>query len=91
MYEWDEDKNRINIQKHGISFATAVRIFDGPVLTAHDDTLEYGEIRELSIGLVDGVVAIVVVHTSRRSAKRIISARKANRSERRRYEEAIYG
>lgn len=91
MYEWDEAKDRINIQKHGISFATAVRIFDGPVLTAHDNTMEYGEIRELSIGLVDGIVAVLVVHTSRGDVKRIISARKANRSERQRYEEAIYG
>jgi uncharacterized DUF497 family protein len=33
MYEWDEAKNRANIQKHGIGFQTAIRIFDGPVLT----------------------------------------------------------
>ena len=91
MFEWDEAKNQSNIRKHGVGFATAVRIFEGPVLTALDDTMDYGEIRERSIGLVDGIVALLVVHTGRDDVRRIISARRANRSERKRYEEAIYG
>jgi uncharacterized DUF497 family protein len=90
MFEWDEAKNRLNIQQHGIGFAMAARIFEGPVLTWQDDRMDYGEIRDVSIGLIDGIVAVLVVHTPRGGKSRIISARKANRSERKRYEEAIY-
>ncbi|MFS2154340.1 BrnT family toxin [Rhizobium sp.] len=85
MFEWDDAKNAANIAKHGVSFRTAVRIFDGPVLTAVDDRFDYGEIRENSIGLVDGVLFLVVTHTDRNGIIRIISARPAKRQERERY------
>lgn len=88
-FEWDERKNRLNIEKHGVGFATASRIFDGPVLTAADERHPYGEVREISIGVVDGVLALVVVHTDRNGTTRIISARKASRKEREHYEQAI--
>ncbi len=89
MYEWDETKNAINIAKHGVSFRLARRIFDGPVLTARDDREDYGEVREISIGVVDDIAVLTVVHTDRRGKVRIISARPASARERRRYEEAI--
>ena len=89
MFEWDDAKNAANIAKHGVSFSTAVRIFDGPVLTAVDDRFDYGEIRENSIGLVDGVLFLVVTHTDRKDIRRIISARPAKRKERERYVEEI--
>ena len=63
-FEWDEDKNRINIGKHGVSFETAMRIFEGPVLSWTDDRKEYGEVRRRSIGQVDGVVVLAVIHTN---------------------------
>ncbi len=85
MFEWDDAKNTANIAKHGVSFSTAVRIFDGPVLTAVDDRFDYGEIRENSIGLVDGVLFLVVTHTDRNGIIRIISARPAKRQEREYY------
>lgn len=88
-FEWDGDKNVANIEKHGIGFQRAIRIFEGPVLTAEDDRLNYGEVRERSIGMIDGVVVLLVVHTRRDERIRIISARRANRVERRRYEEAL--
>jgi len=88
-YEWDEAKNAANIAKHGISFATARRIFEGPVLTAIDRRSDYGEVRERSIGAVEGILFLTVVHTDRGGICRIISARRASRVERRRYEEAI--
>ena len=88
-FEWDEDKNRINIGKHGVSFETAMRIFEGPVLSWTDDRKEYGEVRRRSIGQVDGVVVLAVIHTERSGKTRIISARPADRTERNRYEEAI--
>ncbi len=42
-YEWDEQKNEINIAKHGIDFADAYLIFLLPTLTALDDRFDYGE------------------------------------------------
>ena len=44
-FEWDETKNQANIQKHGVSFETAKRIFDGPVLSRLDERRDYGEDR----------------------------------------------
>lgn len=88
-FDWDEAKNAANIAKHGVGFATASRIFEGPVLSWTDDREDYGELREHSIGVVDGVLFLAVIHTERDGKVRIISARRANRTERRRYEEAI--
>lgn len=84
-FEWDEKKNRENIQRRGISFQRAKTIFDGIVYTEIDDRDDYGEVREKSIGLMEGVVAAVVIHTDRNGKIRIISARKADKQERRDY------
>ena len=89
MFEWDPKKNITNIAKHGFGFETAIRIFEGWVLTAIDDRFDYGEIRENSIGMVDGLVFILVTHTDRADRKRIISARPATRRERERYDKAL--
>lgn len=88
-FEWDEAKNRLNIAKHGVSFDTASRIFDGIVLTAEDRRFEYGETRLISIGAVEGVVVLAVAHTDRNNKIRLISARPASRRERSRYEQAL--
>ncbi len=89
-YEWDEAKNAANIAKHGISFETASRIFDGAIVSAEDTRRDYGETRLNSIGRVGEIAVVVVTHTNRLGTVRIISARPANRVERRRYEEAIH-
>ncbi len=89
MFEWDDEKSQENIEKHGVSFDRAARIFDGFTLCVIDDRFEYGETREISIGLVDGIIYLTVTHTDRDEKIRIISARPATRSERKRYEEAI--
>ncbi len=89
LFEWDKAKDAANIAKHGVSFAMARRIFDGPVLTRIDDRQDYGEVREYSLGVVGGVLILVVIHTRRMERIRIISARRANRTERKAYEEAI--
>ena len=88
-FEWDEAKNAGNVIKHGVSFETARRIFDGPILTAPDSRSDYGELRMNSIGIVADRAFLTVTHTDRRGVTRIISARPANRDERRRYDEAI--
>jgi hypothetical protein len=87
-FEWDEQKNRINIEKHGISFEDAKAIFEDVRITAVDTRQSYGEIRNISLGTVHGRIC-VVVYTERKGVKRIISARKANQRERRRYHEFI--
>lgn len=89
MYEWDDAKDAANIRKHGIGFEAAIRIFDGPVLRAVDNRFDYGEVRENSVGMIGGALCIVVTHTDRSGVTRIISARRANRRERKRYAEAI--
>ena len=88
-FEWDEKKNRRNIQKHGISFEQAQTVFAGEVITVEDDRFDYGETRFLSIGLLEGLAVIAVVHTDRNGKLRIISARPATRKERRLYDEAL--
>ncbi len=89
MFEWDEKKSAANLLKHGLSFEEARLIFEGPILSWIDGREDYGEVRQLSIGLIRNTVAVAVVHTDRTGATRIISARLANRNERRRYHEHI--
>ncbi len=84
-FEWDEEKKKSKIRKHGVSFETAARIFDGPYLTWIDDREAYGEDRMLSIGIVDDVAVLTVAHTNRAGRIRLISARPASRRERARY------
>lgn len=88
-FEWNEDKNQSNIAKHGISFADAKTIFDGFTVDALDNRQDYGEARTISVGTMQGVVVIVVVHTDRDGATRLISARQAKRKEREDYDEAL--
>lgn len=85
-FEWDEAKNLANIRKHGIRFALAKRIFEGPVLSRLDQRRQYGEERYLSIGEVEQAL-IVVAHTRREGRTRLISARPASRRERQVYHE----
>ena len=88
LFEWDEAKNQANIRKHGASFETARRTFDGPVLTWVDERMDYGEVRHVSIGKVGNAV-VVVAHTDRDGRMRLISARPASRKERQAYHERV--
>ncbi|MCC5603151.1 BrnT family toxin [Nostoc favosum] len=88
-FEWDKNKNQQNIQKHGISFEEATEIFDSVVFTSIDERYDYEEIREISIGSIQGVVIITVAHTDRNGKIRLISARKATPKERRTYYEYL--
>lgn len=90
VFDWGSAKNARNIEKHGIGFATAAQIFDGPVLTAEDRRRDYGERRMNSIGRIAGLAVVVVTHTDRAGVTRIISARRASRAERGRYEQALH-
>jgi uncharacterized DUF497 family protein len=88
-FEWDDEKNRQNIAKHGLRFEDAIKIFDGFTVDFPDDRFEYGEMRDISIGLIQGIAVVVVVHTDRGGKTRIISARPAVKFERSMYEKAI--
>ena len=80
-------KNLINIAKHGIGFEEAALIFENEHFTITDKRKDYGEIRKISIGSIKDIVIVVVIHTNRRNVIRIISARKANKEERGKYNE----
>ena len=79
-YEWDEAKNQKNIAKHGFSFEDAELVFSGPCVTFEDDRFDYGEERLITLGLLDGRT-VIIAHSPRDEATRIISMRKANRRE----------
>jgi len=81
MFEWDEAKSDANFRQRGFDFAYAAGIFDGPILELDDDRVDYGEVRVRTIGQVDALI-LLVVYTWRGPARRIISARLANRKER---------
>jgi len=88
-FEWDENKNRRNIRKHGIDFADAVDVFSHPRLTGLDIRNDYGEDRWVSIGWMQLLIGVVVYTEQVGDVIRIISARKATRREIRNYEKSL--
>lgn len=88
-FTWDEAKNAMNRQKHGIDFADVLSMFDYPMVTFLDQRKEYGEDRWIGIGWLGDILAVVVYTESNRKMTRIISARKANRHEQGIYAEEI--
>ncbi len=91
-FEWDEEKNRSNIKKHGISFVEAQEVFDDAMhISKLDQRFEYFEERWFTIGKVKSRKIVVVAHTyfdaSSEPIIRIISARFATNSEGKIYEE----
>lgn len=86
-YEWDETKRAANVRAHGVDF-TAVYVFDWETAVIDvDDREDYGELREIATGFV-GAILHVVIFTQRDERVRIISLRKANRQDVKRYVEA---
>ncbi|MGK7887964.1 MAG: BrnT family toxin [Leptolyngbyaceae cyanobacterium] len=89
QFEWDEAKNLENIRKHEIDFADIPKMFDDPMLIELDDRFDYGEDRWLGIGFLGNGVAVVVWTERQNDIIRIISARRANRYERRKLEQYL--
>lgn len=86
-FEWDENKARQNVEKHGISFEEAVTVFGDPLSLTIDDPLHSQEERRfVTLGESSDRELLVVVHADREDTIRVISARKATRRERRDYE-----
>jgi uncharacterized DUF497 family protein len=83
-FEWDEAKRQSNIRRHGFDFLDAEKIFAGETFSSLDDRFDYGEIRFLTIGIVNGRI-VGVTHTQTDEVTRIISIRKALKNEQETY------
>ena len=77
---WDEPKRQANLNKHGVDFTDAERVFTGPTFTFEDDREDYGEQRWVTLGLL-GVQVVVIVHTETEEEIRVISMREADNNE----------
>jgi uncharacterized DUF497 family protein len=87
---WDPPKREKTLLERGLDFAKSQEIFDGVQFTAEDTRNPYGERRYITVGFLAGRLA-VLVWTPRGDARHIISMRKANDREKKRFEEALQG
>jgi uncharacterized protein len=88
-FEWDERKAEQNVAKHAVPFEYAARVFLDPHRLDNEDARrDYREERRLTVGRIEWLV-YAVAYTMRGDTTRLISARKANRREQRRYYEAL--
>jgi uncharacterized protein len=87
QFEWDPEKERSNIGKHGVSLREGATVFGDPLSwTFPDPDHSIAEERYLTIGLSSQGRTIIVSHTDRGIRTRIINARPATPKERRDYE-----
>jgi len=90
-FEWDEVKAASNLRKHGVSFDTAMLAFTDPFILTHQDRIENGELRWQSLAMVDATLLLLIAHTIEEHEEgetiRIISARTADKKEKKRYEQ----
>jgi len=87
QFEWDREKAKRNYRKHGVDFEEAVTVFYDPLSATFDDPdHSIGEQRMVTIGFSSRDRLMVVSHTERGKAIRIISARPVTRHERKRHE-----
>jgi len=85
-FEWDERKRESNLAKHGVDFRDIPPLFDGELLQLVDQRKDYGETRLYCLGEIGGRV-YAAAYTWRAGDRRLISARKANERETRKYYE----
>ncbi|MCK5536918.1 MAG: BrnT family toxin [Bacteroidales bacterium] len=84
-FEWDGNKNKSNLEKHGIDFNQSKDVFnDKNRMSSPDLRKDYGEDRWITLGKITDTI-IVVVYTIRNTVYRIISARYAKKKERETY------
>ena len=84
VFEWDDEKNRINWRKHNVDFIDAAKVFgDENRIEWFDEEHSDEEDRYITLGMVDEI--LFVVYTEREDITRLISARRANKSERMKY------
>jgi uncharacterized protein len=85
--EFDAKKDALNQAKHGYELGLAIHLFSGRYHLEVDDRRDYGEVRKIATGYIDGRL-FVCVFTERKTAKRIISLRKANKREQHDYRQS---
>ena len=88
-FTWDEKKRLKDVLKHGIDFVDAKEIFSGMNVSFDDEKDDYGERRQITLGILRGLIVIFVSHTESDAEIRIISARKATKHESRIFYEKI--
>ena len=87
-FEWDPEKAKANLSKHGVSFVEAVTVFGDPLsMNMSDPDHSEDEHRFIVMGMSDRYRLLVVSYADRPPRTRIISARLATRHERKQYEE----
>lgn len=88
-FQWDDDKSRSNVRKHGVSFDEAMTVFYDPLsITIPDPDHSIGECRFLQLGISRQNRLLVISHTDREKCIRLINARLATSYERKMYESA---
>jgi len=83
-FEWDAAKSERNRIARDLPFTVAIELFDGRFIEQVDSRHDYREIRLWAIGIAGGLI-LVCVYTDRGPVRRIISLRRAKRSERNAY------
>ena len=83
-FTWHESKRKTNLQKHGLDFSNAQQVFGGPTLTEEDKRDYQGQQRFNTSGLL-GVAVVVICHTENEDEIHIISMRKAENHETRKF------
>ena len=87
-FEWDKNKESINIDKHGLDFKLSSHLFKSKMVFYEDQRKSYNEKRYIGYGVVSER-CINIVFTVRKRTIRVISLRRANKSEIRKYNKAI--
>jgi uncharacterized DUF497 family protein len=85
---FDGRKDAANRAKHGVPLALAEVLFAGPHVSVSDDRFDYGEVREVAFGRINGRL-FACVYTDRDGERRVISLRKVNVREVQRYGDAL--
>ena len=85
---YDPAKRALTLEVRGLDFEDAAQVFAGPLFTVEDDRVDYGEVRMQTAGLLGGSL-LMVVWTQRGDARHVISMRKCNDRERKRYLEHL--
>jgi len=85
---YDPAKRDATLQSRGLDFADAEVVFEGPTYRTIDDRFDYGEERILTVGLLGGRM-VIVVWKQRGGDRHIISMRKANEREQKKYREQL--
>ncbi|MDZ4365379.1 BrnT family toxin [Brevundimonas sp.] len=88
-FEWDDDKAASNLAKHGVDFDVAVDVFFDRHAIVEEDVFAVGEWRYLTIGFAGGILIAVIFSEPAPGVARLISARKATKPERKRYEASL--